>query len=545
MKHPNQVYVNAQIITMDAADSIKEAVAVQAGRITAVGSNAQILALAGPETRVIDLEGKTMTPGFIDAHSHLLPAGVQGLYWVALNSPPVGTVKCVADIVQKMREKAVMTPKDQWILGVGYDDTLIEEKRHLNSADLDLISMEHPVVAMHVCGHVGAVNSVALKLLGISRDTPNPEGGHIGRDPITGEPNGYLEENAIFDVTTKKIPAPGREEGIAAASYIAEEYAANGVTTVQDGWVMDVETLELFIEARTSGRMPTRLVVWLAPDLAKSIKNSSAKMPRGLAESGLALRSAKLFHDGSIQARTAYLSEPYFTQAQDAPSDYRGWPVRSREELAQLVTELHKLGYQIAIHGNGDAAIDDILYAYEMAQKECPRKDARHVVVHAQTSREDQLDKMKELDVIPSFFIGHTYYWGDRHTELFLGPKRASRISPLKSALDRGLKFTLHTDTPVTPINPLFVAWAAVNRISFGGRLIGAEQRVSTLDALRAITINSARQAFEENSRGSIEPGKFADFAILSGDPLASPDALREVKVMETIVGGNSVYRAN
>lgn len=542
MTHIDQAYLNGKVITMDDDNCIREAVAVKADRIVAVGSNAQIMALCGSDTKVIDLQGKTMTPGFVDGHSHLMSAGVQALYEVSLNSPPVGTMKCIADIVHAMKEKAATLPNGQWVIGAGYDDTLLAEKRHLTNAELDLVSTEHPVVIVHISGHVGSVNSAALKWLGIDRNTPDPEGGQIGRDPLSGEPNGYLTEIAIMDVR-KKLPPISLERGVAAASHMARQYAMKGITTAQDGIVNDIETLEQHVEARKSGRMPTRLVVWLAPELVQGVKSGDIKV-RGLAESDLAIRTAKLFHDGSIQAWTAYLSKPYFVQLKNAAPDYRGWPIRSREDLVRLVKELHKMGLQIAIHGNGDAAIDDILFAYEAAQKEFPRPDARHVVVHAQTSREDQLNKMKDLGVIPSFFVVHTYYWGDRHTEIFLGPERAARINPLKSALQRGLPFTLHTDTPVTPINPLFLAWSAVNRLSFNGRVIGAEQRISALQALRAITINSARQAFEEHTRGSIEPGKFADFAILSGDPFASPNALKDIKVLETIVGGTSIYRS-
>jgi hypothetical protein len=542
MMHADQAYVNGKVITMDEHDGIQQAVGVKADKIAAVGSNAQILALCNPDTKVTDLQGKTMTPGFVDGHSHLMPAGVQDLYEVSLNSPPVGTIQCLADIVQRMKKKAASVPKGQWVIGAGYDDTLLAEKRHLTNAELDLVSTEHPVVIVHISGHVGSVNSAALKWLGINRNTPDPEGGQIARDPISSEPNGYLTETAIMDVR-KRLPALSIEDGVAAASHMARQYASKGLTTVQDGIVNDLETLEQLVEARKSGRMPTRLVVWLAPDLIMGVKSGDIKV-KGLAESDLAIRTAKLFHDGSIQAETAYLSKPYFVQLKNAAPDFRGWPIRSREDLIRLVKELHKMGLQIAIHGNGDAAIDDILFAYEAAQNEFPRPDARHVVVHAQTSREDQLDKMKELGVIPSFFVVHTYYWGDRHTEIFLGPERAARISPAKSAFQRGLPFTLHTDTPVTPIDPLFLAWSAVNRLSSSGRVIGAEQRISALQALRAITINSARQAFEEPTRGSIEPGKFADFAVLSGDPFASPNALKDIKVLETIVGGTSIYRS-
>jgi predicted amidohydrolase YtcJ len=215
----------------------------------------------------------------------------------------------------------------------------------------------------------------------------------------------------------------------------------------------------------------------------------------------------------------------------------------SREDLTTQVKKLHRDGYQIAIHGNGDAAIDNILYAYREAQKETPRKDARHVIVHAQMAREDQLDAMKELDIIPSFFMLHTYYWGDRHRDIFMGRERAHRISPANSAISRGLRFTLHTDAPVVPMDPLLLVWAAVNRISTGGDVIGAEQRVTPVEALRAVTINAAWQHFDEARTGSIEPGKLADFVILSENPLLAPERIKDMQVLETIVGGRAIYK--
>ena len=214
-----------------------------------------------------------------------------------------------------------------------------------------------------------------------------------------------------------------------------------------------------------------------------------------------------------------------------------------REKLADLVTRLHQNGRQLAIHGNGDAAIDDILYALSKAQKAHPRSDARPIIIHAQMAREDQLDRMKELGVIPSFFSLHTYYWGDRHSAIFMGPERAARMSPAKSALARRLRFTIHCDTPVVPMEPLKLIWSAVNRISTGGVIIGEEQRIAVMDAIRATTINAAYQNFEEDVKGSIEVGKYADFVILSEDPRLFPTRIKDIEIVETIVGGRSVYK--
>jgi len=215
----------------------------------------------------------------------------------------------------------------------------------------------------------------------------------------------------------------------------------------------------------------------------------------------------------------------------------------SREELTARVKALHESGHQIAIHGNGDAAIDNIIHAYREAQQASPRADARHIIVHSQMAREDQLDAMKELGIIPSFFSLHTYYWGDRHRDIFLGRERAYRISPAQSAHQRGLRFTIHTDTPVVPMDPLLLVWSAVNRISTGGDIIGAEQRITPLEALRAVTSDAAWQHFDENRTGSIESGKLADLVILAESPLRFPLHIRDIQVLETIVGGQTIYK--
>lgn len=267
---------------------------------------------------------------------------------------------------------------------------------------------------------------------------------------------------------------------------------------------------------------------------SKAIKLSSGMVKVG---------GIKDFHDGSIQGYTGYLSHPYHTPHDD-DADYAGYPRSSREALVTRAIAAQKAGVQMFIHANGDQAISDVLYAYRKAQEAHPRTDARNVVIHSQMTREDQLDEMKELSVVPSFFELHTYYWGDRHRDIFLGPERGTRISPVKSALNRGIPFTLHADTPVVPMDPMLMLWAAVNRVSTSGAVIGAEQRVPVLDALRGITINAAHQNFEEKERGSIEAGKFADLVVLSGDPVSvDPMKIKDIQVLETIVEGETVYK--
>ncbi len=240
---------------------------------------------------------------------------------------------------------------------------------------------------------------------------------------------------------------------------------------------------------------------------------------------------------------TGYLTQPYHQPPGD-DREYRGYPRIPRDELIRLVTRYHESGLQVAVHGNGDASIDDILDAFEAAQRAHPRRNARHVVIHAQMARDDQLDRMRQLSVIPSFFSLHTYYWGDRHRDVFLGPARAARISPARSAVERGLRFTIHADAPVVPMEPLRLVWSAVNRRSVSGAAIGESQRIDVMQALRAVTIDAAYQHFEEDVKGSLTVGKLADLVILSRSPLDVPQEIDRIRVIETVVGGRTRYRA-
>ena len=261
--------------------------------------------------------------------------------------------------------------------------------------------------------------------------------------------------------------------------------------------------------------------------------------PEDYASDRLTIGPVKLIADGSIQGYTGYLSQPYYTPYHGDAS-YRGYPSISRELLFEKVKVLHQAGYQMAIHANGDASIEDVLDAFEAAQKLHPRL----ILIHAQMAREDQVARMKALGVTPSFFSAHTWYWGDRHRDIFMGPERAANMSPARWAQDNGLRYSTHLDTPVTPMLPLQSVWSTVFRITSGGDVLGPEQRVGVMQALRSVTIDAAWQVFEEDNRGSLEPGKFADMVVLSGSPLNDPMAMRDLKVEATLVGGATIYRS-
>lgn len=539
-----QIYRNGTILTMDSRGSVASALAVEGGLVLAVGTEEEVMAHAGPDTVVTDLRGRTMLPGFIDGHSHFVWAGLMFATQLDLSSPPVGKVKDIAEIRDLLREKAASTPKGEWILGYGYDDTALADRRHPLASDMDDVTPDHPVLLRHVSGHLCSCNSRALALVGYDRNTPDPVGGIIRRD-AHGNPNGVLEEPPAMNPVAELLPEPSEEDWMRSVATACDAYTAKGVTSAQDGFTQEKQWAQLR-KAHEKGLLRNR--VQILPGVSRMDIDTFNTRVSGTpltADGKISLGAAKLLADGSLQCYTGYLSNPYHKVIYDLPEGpmWRGYPIEPEQQFIEKVVGLHRQGWQLAIHGNGDDAIQMILNAYEEAQKRYPRADARHIVIHCQTVREDQLDRIKRLGVVPSFFVVHTYFWGDRHYGTFLGPDRAERISPLRSALKRGIPFSNHNDTFVTPIDPLLSVWSAVNRRTSGGRILGENQTIPVMDALRSVTSWAAYQACEERIKGSLEPGKLADFVILEDNPLTvAKEAIKDIGISATIVGDEVVY---
>lgn len=535
----HQVFINGNILTMNVDNAVVEALSTRADRIQSVGTTQEIMAQVDDDTQVIDLRGRTVLPGFIDAHGHFPGSGLR-VVAADLNSPPIGDKLSVADVLAALQQHAAVTEPGDWVTGFGYDDTLLAEHRHPTRAELDSVSTEHPVVAMHISGHMLVANSVALASVGIDAASVDPVGGVIGRMPGSREPNGLLEETARLDVM-RQMQDLSLVDVYRLMKAAANEYAAAGVTTAQSGGVDKSLATGLSWFSRL-GVIPQRLVLFpFETEWAEALLNGEYA-PEDYNSDKVAMAAVKIIADGSIQGYTGYLSKPYYTPYH-GDANYRGYPAMPREKLFAQVAALHAAGYQIAIHGNGDAAIDDILDAFEAAQQLHPVDDPRMILIHAQMAREDQIKRMKALGVTPSFFTAHTWYWGDRHRDIFLGPTRAAQISPSKWALDHKLHFSSHLDTPVTPMLPLQAVWSQVFRTTTGGDVLGPQQRISVMDALRAVTIDAAWQVFQEDNRGSLDPGKFADLVVLSGNPLDRPFAMRDLQVERTVIGGATVYQ--
>ena len=543
VEQPEVIYLGGPVLTMVGAEpTYAEAVAVRGGLITFVGSESEALELQGPDTTVRDLDGRAMLPGFIDAHGHLKNVGFQSLA-ANLLPPPDGDVSSIEGLQDKLRAWAQgdLSERLGWVIGFGYDDAQLAEKRHPTRDDLDAVASDLPVFVIHQSGHLYAANSVLLELAGITASTEDPAGGIIRRRPGSREPNGVLEETALTPILAvfPKIDEVGQRSMVKRG---LEAYTRFGFTTAQEGRAFPSD-VDLYVAMAEADELTIDVVAypdyWLARD---KVANSPWLDRDG--GSRFRIGGIKGNLDGSPQGKTAWLTEPYFVPPTGQDADYKGYPMLDEEKALAMFDDAYAEGWQVINHANGDAAIDQLVRAARAATEKHGAADRRTVGIHSQVMRDDQLDDYRELGIIPSFFGMHTFYWGDWHRDSVLGPERAAGISPAKSALDRGMIYTQHHDAPVALPSSVAILATQVNRTTRSGQVLGPEQRVSTLDALKSITINAAYQYFEEDRKGSIEVGKLADFVILSADPLeVAPEELWDLEVLETIKEGEIVYR--
>lgn len=541
------LYHGGDILTMQGdTPTYVEAVAVRNGTITYAGSLAGADAWRGAQTRDVNLEGRTLLPGFIDAHGHAWMTGFQRLS-ANLLPPPDGEGADVASLVRLLRDWADQNEQalaaTGWIFGFGYDDSQLAEKRHPTADDLDQVSTTVPVVVIHQSSHLAAMNHKALELMGITAETPDPAGGVIRRGADGKTPNGVLEEMAffgpIFNVLAQ-FDAPTNERiALAGADY----YAQFGFTTAQEGRASR-SVVDTWRKLAAQGQLQIDVAAY--PDLSveKSLMDEAGTSRQY--QGRFRIAGVKLSVDGSPQAKTAWLSQPYVHPPAGQPADYRGYPAFPDEsQLRGLVSTAFENDWQVLAHANGDAAAEALIDAVEAAAGKYGNEDRRTVMIHAQTVREDQLDRMQALGILPSFFSMHTYYWGDWHRDEVLGRDRAYRISPTASALKRGMTFTEHHDAPVALPSSLMILHTTVNRTSRSGDVIGPDQRVSAYVALKSLTDWAARQYFEEEHKGTIAVGKKADFVILDSNPVKiDPGLLRELRILETVKEGRTVYAA-
>jgi len=537
------IYYNGNILTMVDENRQVEAIAVKDGKILEVGKQDAVGKHNGETTQMIDLDGKTLLPGFIDGHSHF-SFTTTILDLANLNSPPVGTVKSIPDIIAKLKEhqEERSIPKGEWIVGWGYDQDQLVEKRHPNKLDMDEAFPDNPVYLMHVSGHLSTVNSKALEASKIDGKMPDPPGGVIVRLPNSNEPSGVLQETAS-SAMRGRIPTPDAAQLMDLIQQAQDYYASRGITTAQDG-LTDMKTMQLLQKVAEADKFKIDVEALASFQYAKEFIGNP-DFPFGTSNNGFRIAGLKIVSDGSPQGKTAYFSKPYLTEVPGCMHDCRGFPILELEPLTQLVSACYQNDIQLFTHCNGDGAIDLFFEAHEkaVAALPAPKDDLRSVIIHSQFVRPDQLEKYAEYKMIPSFFTNHAFFWGDVHLEN-LGEERASFLSPLKTATDMGITYTNHTDFMVTPLNQLFLLWSAVNRTTRSGKVLGSDERISPWQGLKAITINSAYQHQQEEVKGTLEVGKLADFVVLDQDPLTvQVDDIKDIKVVETIKEGSTIYK--
>lgn len=540
----SQLFYNGDILTME-GDSPKyaESVVAQAGKIVFVGSKSEA-DLKYKKSVKIDLKGKTLLPGFIDPHSHFgMVSNTMGQ--VDLNPEPVGKIKNIDDILQNLKnyKEKNKIPDGEWIFGWGYDDGQLAEKRHPTKKDIDQVLPNNPVYLQHTSGHMGVANALALEKLKISAITKNPEGGNIDRFPNSTEPTGLVQETAMYPFVRNMLEILSSKQ----AEYFnttQNYYASNGITTAQDG-MTDRKAIKFFQSQADSGKLKIDLISLAGySELDRNLADTTLLFKTY--KNGFKVQGTKIVADGSPQGKTAFFSKPFLTEVPGCHHDCRGLPSLAQAALNTLFETAYAKDNQLFIHCNGDATIDMVLLAHKKACAKLNQpldKERRTIIIHSQFVRPEQLQTFVKYKMEPSFFTNHAYFWGDIHVEN-LGKQRADFLSPMVSAKRLGLKPTNHSDATVTPINPIFTVWTAVNRVSRSGAIIGAAERTTPYLALQAITSFAAYEFFDEGLKGTLTVGKLADFVILDRNPLkVKPIEIKNIQVVETVKEGKTIFK--
>ena len=502
-----------------------EAIFIKDGLIKKIGSKEKIMKLKTKDTILIDLQGKCLMPGFIDAHSHIT-AVARSMLLIDLSG-----AKSFNDIIKILRIyiKNNNIEKEKWVMGYNYDHNNLKEKVHPTKEVLDKVSVSHLIAVTHASGHMGVVNSLALEKLNINEKTKDPIGGRFGRKAGTDEPNGYMEEVAFRDtIQNKNIHS--KEELEKAYKKAEMLYASYGITTASDG-LLDEIGFHLLENLAKENKLNLDVIGYI------SVESKNNYQEYLNYYNHFKIGGFKILLDGSIQSKTAYLSKPY------KDSDKYGYPVYSDERLKEII--LYSLRNKMPLHAhcNGDGASNQFIKCFKNTiEKNNIKNTYRPVMIHAQMVNKKMILEMKKINMIASFFPSHIYYFGLVHLQNL--SNRAYLLNPLKDAVDNKLIFTMHTDAPVIKPNILESIWCAVNRKTKNGVILGKNEQISVYDALKAVTINAAYQYFEEKSKGSIKEGKTADLIILDKNPLKiSKNDIKNIKLLETIKKGITIYQ--
>jgi len=530
------------ILTMEGdTPAYVEAVVVSGGKIVFAGSEAGAMRRKSGDTVIKDLAGRTMLPGFVDAHSHFINAPTLSQQ-VNVSPSPVGQGDSVAQIVAALQawQERARVPDGGWIMAWGYDDSMVRGGK-LTKRELDAAFPNHKVMVLHVSLHGAVLNSRALEWAGITRDTPTPEGGIIARGPDGKDPEGLLMETAFLPVFAN-LPKPSEAEMLELLKPGQMMYAENGYTLANDGYT-HANDIRLLQKAAAQDRLFIDVVV--LPGFSEMDQwLGKPEFPIGEWHHRLKLQGLKITQDGSVQGKTASYVEPLLTGGPQGQKGWHGNTTMPYEDFAKLFAAGRNAGLQIFVHANGDGAIRQVIRAAAAAGVKAG-DDSRTIVIHSQMQHPEDIARYVELGLTPSYFTNHTFFWGDVHRQN-IGEERASSISPMKSAMDAGLEATNHSDFNVTPLDPFFILWTSMARTTRSGYVLGPDQRIDAYRGLKALTINPAWEYREETRRGSIAPGKLADFVIVTADPLETPvDGIRDIDVVETMKEGRTIFARN
>ena len=525
---PDVILFNGNIWTVNARQPRAQAVAISGGRFLAIGSNDEVLPLASGAAKKIDLGGKTVLPGFIDAHSHPAVAGLSHLRMVDCD------LRSISEILRALRERAAKTPSGQWVLGFKYDDTKTAEGRPLTLKDLDDAVPDHPAFVEHRGGHTAWVNTLALKAAKVDENTPDPPGGKYDRDPATGKLDGHVREVAR-ETFEKLFPGFTRDDHREGVKLISKMMSRTGVTSVTDA-SGSPDDLRAYQDARDAGDLSLRVYCHIYNAFIDQMLTAGVRT--GLGDDWVKVGAQKSVCDGSISERTARLSQPYIGR----PNDF-GILVTDEEHLYALSRKAHEAGWQLGTHANGDVGIDTTLRVYERLQKEMPRRDPRFRLEHCTVINDSLVARIKALGAIPTPFSTYAYYHGEKMKEY--GADRVNNMFALRTFLDAGIRPTQASDYPPGPFEPMMALRSEVTRTDSKGNVWGPRQRISVEEAIRVGTINGAYASYEENIKGSIEAGKLADLVVLGRDPFkVDPMELIDIPVERTMVGGKWVWES-
>ena len=523
IEKPELILYNGNIYTVDDAQPHAQAVAISHGHFLALGSDADILRLATAATKKIDLAGRTVLPGFNDAHCHPAASGLDMVVTVDCDLPSIAAIQAA------LRERAAKTPAGQWVYGSKYDDTKGADGRMLTRADLDAAVPDHPAAVQHRGGHTTFYNSAAFRLAGIDEKTPDPTGGKFDRDPATGKLSGRAADaaNAMLEkFQSNPATRENRSEGI---KRISKAMARAGITSVGDAGD-GAEDLVAYQDAREANELLFRVYCLIRYEhLERMI---AAGLRTGLGDEFVRIGACKLFADGSISERTARLSKPY-----EGSPDYFGLLVATEEEQYERSRKAHLAGWQIGTHANGDVAIDQTLRVYERLQRETPRRDPRFRLEHCTQVNDSLVARIRALGAIPTPFSSYVYFHGEKMH--FYGAERLKNMFAMRSFLDAGIRPTQASDYTASPFEPMMALQSQLTRTDTKGNVWGANQRISIEEAIRVATLHGAYATYEENSKGSITPGKLADLVVLGRDPVReNPSTLVTIPVERTMLGG-------